>query len=152
MYTNQFKRSLFSLLIFSVLVLTAIPTLAQERVYEEGSVWDVSYVRTEPGQFDTYLANLEQVWKQVLDRAIESGDVLSYKVISAQAAFSGDWDLMLLTEYPNMAALDGIQERMDPIVEEVIGSMSTVSESTVERRKLREILGGKIARELIFIE
>lgn len=136
---------------FFLLASTA-PAHAQETVYQDGSVWDISYIRTEPGQFDNYMANLNQVWKQVLDQAIEEGHILSYRVFSSQPVNRDDWNLMLLVEYPNMAALDNLQEKYAPIRNAVLGSLQQANQATTERRALREILGGKLARELTFIE
>ncbi len=140
------KRILLPLLA----LLIASPALAQEPVYEEGSVWAISYVRTEPGQFDNYLEELSQVWKRLNDMAVERGYILSYHMLSSQAANRDDWDLMLLVEYPNMAALDNVEERYAPLRHEILGSMTEANEADRVRRVLREIVGGKLARELVF--
>lgn len=133
-----------------VLAALALPTdgVAQERPYTEGTVWDVSYVRTAPGQFDAYLRDLTAHWKRVNDEAIRQGHIVSYKILTAQPSDRDDWNLMLLVEYPNMAALDNAAEKFDPLVAQVFGSIPASEEATVERSQLREILGGKLAREL----
>ncbi len=132
------------------LVMLAVPTegIAQERPYTEGTVWDVSYVRTAPGQFDAYLRDLTAHWKRVNDEAIRQGHIVSYKILTAEPSDRDDWNLMLLVEYPNMAALDNAAEKFDPLVARVFGSIPASEEATVERSQLREILGGKLAREL----
>lgn len=122
---------------------------AQERPYTNGSVWDVTYVKTTPGHFDDYLEDLAQGWKKVNDAAMEKGLIKSYKIISAPAANGEDWDLILLTEYPNWAVFDGADEKFDPIVEEVLGNLGRQSQATIDRSKLRVILGSKMGQELV---
>ena len=121
---------------------------AQDHPYSEGSVWQVTYVKTAPGHFEDYLRDLAGGWKRVNDAAIEAGHVLSYRILAAPAANPGDWDLMLLVEVPNMAALDDGFAKFDPIVAQVFGSLPESQQATVRRSELREILGDKVAREI----
>lgn len=142
-------RFLIALLV--ALAWAAPPAAAQDAPpYAEGSVWDVSYVRTEPGQFDAYMENLRGNWARGLDLAIERGYVLSYRVISGEPANRDDWDIMLLVEYPNMAALDNAQEKSAEIARVMSQTRQQSSEMTAQRVQLRELLGGKLARELTF--
>lgn len=122
---------------------------AQDRPYEETTVWDISYVKTTPGNFNNYLRDLAAGWKRVNDEAMERGYIESYKILTGQAGHPGDWDLMLLIEYENMAALDGAFEKFDPMIDEVFGTMDDADQATVVRSQLREILGGKLAREIV---
>lgn len=124
--------------------------LAQERVYDQGTVWNITYVRTEPGQFDAYMANLNSLYRPILDEQIKRGMIKSYKIIGAQPGNAKDWDLMLMVETENWAAFDVPQEEFDKIVDRVAGESFDDNEATVDRRKLREILGGKSGQELVF--
>ena len=62
-----------------LLCIVAIPVIAQdnERVYKEGSVWSISYIKTKPGQFDTYLKNLNETWKLYQEQYIKDGKTIS---------------------------------------------------------------------------
>ncbi|MDX1622886.1 MAG: hypothetical protein R3199_02780 [Gemmatimonadota bacterium] len=122
---------------------------AQDRPYEETTVWDISYVKTTPGNFNNYLRDLAAGWKRVNDEAMNRGYIESYKILTGQAGHPGDWDLMLLIEYENMAALDGAFEKFDPMIDEIFGGMDDADQATVVRSQLREILGGKLAREIV---
>jgi hypothetical protein len=121
---------------------------AQDHPYTEGSVWQVTYVKTAPGHFEDYLRDLAGGWKRVNDAAIEAGHILSYKILAAPASHRDDWDLMLLVEVPNMAALDDGLAKFDPIVAQVFGSLPESQQATVQRSELRTILGDKVAREI----
>ncbi|MGI9264663.1 MAG: hypothetical protein ACR2QU_07030 [Gammaproteobacteria bacterium] len=130
--------------------LFASSVYGQERVYDQGTVWNITYVRTEPGQFDAYMANLNSLYRPILDEQIKSGLITSYKIISAQPGNTKDWDLMLMIESPNWASFDTPQEELDKIMDKVAGSNFDDSSATVDRRKLRQILGGKSGQELVF--
>lgn len=144
------KAPQWTVLLFAplALVLLAEPAAAQDRPYTEGTVWEVTYVRTEPGRTEDYLRNLQANWKRVNDAAIEEGYVVSYKILSSAPGDQDDWDLLLLVEYPNMAVFDGAEAKFDPIQESVAGPRPQQQQATVERGQLRTIMGERLAREL----
>lgn len=143
------KKAVFTpIVLFAALLLWPVDGQAQERPYEEGSVWDVSYVKTSPGHYNDYLRDLQAGWKKVNDEAMKRGYIESYKILSAEPSHPGDWDLLLLIEYENMAALDGAAEKYDPLIAEIFGNVDDADQATVVRSQLREILGGKLAREI----
>jgi len=53
-----------------------------------------------------------------------------------------------MVEYPNMAALDGLRDKMDPIVAKVMGNEDQRRATAVKRLDVREILGTKTMREI----
>ncbi len=139
------------------LLLTAIITffisdqsIAQERSYTEGSVWNISLIKTKAPYFDDYMNDLNNGWKKVMDEAKKQGIILSYMVLTQSAKDNEDWDLALLIEYKNMAAFDGLREKMEKIQTSLFGSQETRKDSAVKRNELREMLGSKIARQLLF--
>jgi hypothetical protein len=125
-------------------------TAAQQNVpYTEGSVWDLTFVRVNPGMEDDYLNNLRANWKRIGDEAKRQGLVLSHKVIFTPAANRDDWDLLLMVEYKNMAAFDGLRQKYEPIVAKLVGPQTERRTRAVQRNEIREIVGGKLGRELI---
>lgn len=140
-----------SLLLAALTCGSVSGAVAQERPYSQGTVWDVTYVKTEPGQFDAYMNDLRNNWRRTMEAAKAEGHVVSYRVISSERGNPQDWNLLLLVEYPNMAALDNSMAIMERISREVLQrNPQQQSEATVQRGQLREILGGKLGRELIF--
>jgi hypothetical protein len=109
----------------------------------------MSFIRTEPGRFDDYLKNLNGLWRKANEEAMKQGLVLSYKVVAANAATKDDWDLLLLVEYKNMAAFDGLDAKVRAIVNK-LASEEEQEKGTESRAKMREIIGGKLGRELTF--
>ena len=132
-----------------LVVLLPANSTAQELPYKEGAVWDVTFVRTKPGMTNDYLTNLASVWRKELEEAKKQGLVLSYKILSGWAAHKDDWDLMLITEYKNMAALDGSAEKFEAIAAKVVGSQQTQKGGYVKRSEMRDIIGYKLLREII---
>jgi hypothetical protein len=118
--------------------------------YTEGSVWNVTLVKVKTGFTVDYLRSLAATTKKIYDEAKKQKLVLSYKILSAEAATPGDWDIMILVEYKNMAALDGLHEKMRAIVLPMLGGEDPARQLQTKRLEIREILGEKVARELIF--
>lgn len=118
--------------------------------YTEGTVWSLSFVRSKPGMTNDYLRNLAAEWRKVADEMKKEGLIVSYKVLMGNAANKEDWDVMTLIEYKNMAALDGIDEKVEAIATKILGNEEKVKGGYIKRSEIREILGEKIVREVIF--
>ncbi|HSN49811.1 MAG TPA: hypothetical protein VLR52_01185, partial [Bacteroidales bacterium] len=95
------RKHILSLL---VLIMLGISTslFSQDKVYTDGSVWSVSFIRTTTGMGDTYLKDLKSTWKGIHDDAMKQGLILSYKILQGSRANPDDWDIMLLVEYKNL--------------------------------------------------
>ena len=135
----------------ALLILAPADGLAQDDSYTEGSVWNVTFVRTTEGHFDDYMDNLRTGWRAVMDEAKADGTVLSYMVLSHAPRTRNDWDLMLLVEYPNFAALDGLSDKMDAFAARHIGATQDQrQEALISRGELRTIMGEALAQKLNF--
>jgi hypothetical protein len=121
---------------------------AQGRPYTEGSVWFLSMIRTTPGFEDDYLRSLTTTWKRVTDEAKRQGVVLSYKILSANPAGPDDWDLLLMVELKNWAAIDGITDKFEAIQQKIIGGEDAQRQLATKRLEIRRILASKNAQEL----
>ena len=131
----------------SLLALTGT-AVAAERPYSEGVVVNVSSVRTEPGQFEAYMAYLAGPYKKMMEEQKAAGIILDYSVYVTTPRSPGDPDIYLLTVYKNMAALDGLNERTDPIQQKMFGDLAQRGAATVERGKMRTVIGGLQMRKL----
>ena len=76
--------------------------------------------------------------------------ILSYEVGTASPANKEDWDIVLIIEYKNMAALDGLEEKLRDVAEKAVGSSEKQEDRSKERGKIREVLGTKLVRQLKF--
>ena len=143
------RRSIFSVAAFAVLALAPAALRAQGRPYTEGSVWDITMVRTVEGMSDDYLRSLAGTWRRTLDEAKKQGIVLSYRVIVTSTSGPDDWDLLLMVEYKNWAAFDGLADKMEPIERKVVGTEDQTRELMTKRLVIRHILGDKTGQELL---
>jgi len=116
--------------------------------YTEGPVWNITMVRTKAGMTDDYLKNLAGAYKSTSEAMKKEGIIMDYKILLGNAASPQDYDLLLMTEFKNMAALDDLRAKTDPIERKLIGSEAQMREGSVKRAEIREILGDKIMREI----
>jgi hypothetical protein len=116
--------------------------------YTEGTVWNVTMVRTKPGMDDQYLKGLAKSFKGTLDEAKKENLIVSYKILIGNAATSNDFNILLMVESKNMAALDNSREKFDPIAKKVEGSVEEQEKTMVKRLDIREIVGEKLMREV----
>jgi len=116
--------------------------------YTEGPVWDITMVKTKPGLDDEYLKSIAQTFKGVMEEQKKQGIVMDYKVLLGDAADRNDFNILLMVEFKNMAAFDGLREKTDPIMSKVMGSEDAQRQMAVKRLDVREILGNKTMREV----
>lgn len=144
-------KKLILLLSAAILLTTSTSlTLAQEdHAYTEGAVLVVDFVRTQPGMFDEYMRYLDKTYKPILDEAKKAGIVVDWAVYGATPRDPQDADVIFTITYKNMAALDNLQARMDPLAKKAFGSLPKAAAAAVDREKLRKDLGTQLVRQLI---
>ncbi|POY35026.1 hypothetical protein C3K47_17365 [Solitalea longa] len=118
--------------------------------YTESSVWDITMIRVKPGMGEDYLKSLNGGLRKLYDEAIKQGLLVSYKILSGDASGQGDWNMLILVEYKNMAALDGLSDKMDAMEQKVVGNEDVQKKIMVSRVDMRDIIGTKLMRELKF--
>src|ERR1700746_3051587 len=116
--------------------------------YTEGGVWQITMVKTKPGMSDDYLKALAKIFKSTNDEAKRQGIITDYKILAGNAATQQDYDILLMVEYPNMAALDGLRDKTDPIGAKMVGTEDQQRQMGVKRLEIREIMGDKTMREI----
>jgi hypothetical protein len=133
-----------------VMFISTISSFAQDKVYTEGSVWSVSFIKTNTGMEDQYIKDLKSSWRVVHDEALRQGLILSYKILAGSAAYPQDYDMMLLVEYKNLAGMEGNQDKWDAIFKKVIGNDDAMSKLMATRVNTRTIFGEKLFREVVY--
>jgi hypothetical protein len=116
--------------------------------YTEGGVWQVTMVKTKAGMSDDYLKALAKIFKTTNDEAKKQGIITDYKILVGDASTPQDYDILLMIQYPNMAALDNLREKTDPIANKMIGSDDQQRQMAVKRLEIRDIMGDKTMREV----
>jgi len=116
--------------------------------YNEGPVWTLTMIKTKTGLADEYLKQITGTVKPVYDEEKKQNIILDYKILNGEASSPQDFNIVILVEYPNWAAFDHLRDKMDPIVEKVMGTEDQRSATAVKRLEIREILGTKTMREI----
>lgn len=116
--------------------------------YTEGPVWVLTMIKTKTGLDDDYLRQISGTVKPIYDEEKKQKIILDYKILSGDPAGRDDFNILIMVEYPNMAALDGLRDKMDPLIEKVMGSEEQRRATAVKRLDIREILGAKTMREI----
>lgn len=143
------KKYLLAAAVAAFMTVWAGPCPAQsDAPYTEGSVWQITMVHTKPGMGDDYLKGLAKNLKTSLEEEKKQGLIVSYKVLIGEAATPGDFDIMNMVEFKDMAALDGLREKTDPIAQKVIGGADQQRQGAMKRAEIREIVGSKLMREI----
>ncbi len=136
-------------LVVLLLCLAPAGAMAQQKPYTEGSVMTVSYIQIKPGMFDNYVQWLDTKWKPLMEAQKKAGLITAYSVFNSPARDREDWNMVLTVTYKNMAALDGFDDRADPIARRLMGSDNDQNKATIDRGEMREVLGARMLRELV---
>src|SRR4029077_12949023 len=116
--------------------------------YTEGPVWAITMVKTKAGMSDDYLKMLAKIYKNESEEAKKQGFLLDYKILLGDTATPQDFDILLMQEFANMAALDGLGEKFDPIDRKMSRSLEAEAQGAIKRMEGREIMGNKLMREI----
>ena len=137
--------------VLGLMLLFAAPAVAQQtaRPYTEGPVTDVQFIRVKFGHFDQYLAFLAGPYKQSMEEQRKAGVITGWAVYASDRRDDEDWNIALTTVYRNMAALDNLRDRVDPIDSRVYGSLEKTNDAAVKRSEMRDIVGNRLLRQLI---
>jgi hypothetical protein len=131
------------------LLLPVSAVAQQQRPYTEGNVVTASYLRTKPGMFEQYMKYLQGPYKQLLEAEKKAGIVVDYAVLTSAPRGKDDWDVLLTVTFKNMAALDGLDDRTDPIADKVMGPLEQRNRAAIDRGAMREVIGSRLLRELV---
>jgi hypothetical protein len=127
----------------------ALPMLAQAKPYHEGSVWQIQYIHVKAGMEDRYSRYLAGDWKKEQEAMKKAGYVLSYKAISTEAHAPTDPNVILMTEYKDLTTLEANADKRDQLGQELFGGTQKVEAGYVDRSSYRDIIGGRLAREIV---
>jgi hypothetical protein len=131
-------------------LLLGISLYAQmERPTRNGTVWELSFIHVKPGMDSAYNKYLASDWKKEQEALKSAGVILSYKVIGTEAHSPNDWDLMLMVEFKDLATREANQDKADALLQKMFGGDEKVMQGYKERSDIREVLGTRLAREII---
>jgi hypothetical protein len=127
---------------------TTTATKSSGAPYIEGSVWTLTMIKTKTGFDDDYFRQISGTVKPIYDEEKKQKIILDYKILMGDSHNRDEANIIILVQYPNMAALDGLRDKMDPLIEKVMGNEDQRRATAVKRLDIREILGTKTMREI----
>jgi len=119
------------------------------RPYRNGSVWEISMIRMKPGMETAYLNYVATDWKRVQESAKKEGLILSYRVLTTEGHGQTDWNMLLMTEYKDLATLEASEQKSDAFFQKAVGDDQKQMAGYKERLEIREVIGTRLAREIV---
>ncbi len=133
----------------AALLLVAVSASAQiYKYYSPGTIWTVTTIRIKSGMDPAYLQYLDGQFKKESDTMVKAGYMKSYKILRTLDDDSS-WNMLILREYKNLAAMEADEEKADELARQLTGDDQMQMKGYEDRSKIREVLGTKTARELI---
>ncbi len=128
-----------------------MPALAADMAppFAIGPVWDYTEIKTKDGHFDDYMRWLSTEWKAQEEALKKAGYIMDYKVFVLADPRGDDPDILLATEYKNMAAMDTPVAEMYAFEAEQMGSVDKANAEQAARGSIRTIMGDVLTREVI---
>ena len=146
----MWKERLLGVGLAVCLLLLGVSVYAQMvRPTHPGTVWELSFIHVRPGMDTAYEKYLASDWRKEQETLKAAGIILSYKVIEAESHAPNDWDLMLMVEYKDLATLEQNEDKADALLQKMFGGDEKVMQGYKERSEIREVLGTRLAREII---
>jgi hypothetical protein len=143
------KRVLAAAALSAAFLAVPFSAMAQAPPYSNGPVWDVSQIRTKDGRFDDYIKWVSTAWKAQEEALMKAGYIIGYKVYTVVDPRDGEPDILLCTEYKNMAVMDTPVAQMYAWAAKHLGSTKQQNQGEVSRGSMRTVMGDVLMRELI---
>ena len=145
------KRNLILVSSLFVLMLTLnMVTSAQvKRPYHDGSGWVVGVISIKPGMDNAYKNYVATDWKKQQEALKKDGQIISYMVIQTEAHSTTDWNMLLLTEYKDLATYEANLGKADNLAQTVVGDDAKQMQGYRDRLLIRDVLGNRLARQIV---
>jgi len=116
--------------------------------YEKGTVWQSVEVQTKDGHFDQYMQWISTEWKAQEEALKKDGQIVDYKVMIVTDPRYNEPDILLLTEYKNMAAFDEPVAKEYAMAEKLFGPLAKMNKEQADRASIRTVMGTTLMREV----
>ena len=143
------NRILIGVLVVAVLTLSVVVIAQVNRPYRNGTVWNIGFIRMKPGMDTAYLSYIAGDWKREQEALKKDGQIISYKILQTEAHGATDWNLMLMTEYKDLATYEKNLEKADALLQTLIGNDEKQRQGYRDRLEIREVLADRMAREIV---
>ena len=138
-------------------LLTGIASIAAADLeawtdYDIGEgVTNVTTVKVDSNMIDKYLEGLKKTWAPANDVAKELGQIESYSIFVSELPNSGDFNVVLVTNFKDSSALQPLKADYDAFMEKWGEENQAVSDELVlTYPDIRTISGEYLMREITF--
>ena len=146
--------------LFLLFICLTTPAVAQEgETWEtQETVYAVTLIRVHPNMGEQYLNNLKRTWVTGVREAMKEGLTTNYKIFQSLTPNDRGYNLLLVTEHPNLASFDATEEwrakiqRIGDAVEAIISDEESDHITSDVYPQIRDIRSAKLLREIKFIE
>jgi hypothetical protein len=145
----KIRRIVIGSLVMLVLIVGFSVFAQVNRPYHNGTVWSIAFIRMKPGMETAYMNYLAGQWKANQEASKKEGIILSYKVLSVEGHTPGEWNLMLMTEYKDLASMEANEGKADALAQKLIGNDEKQAQGYKDRSEIREVMGDRLAREIV---
>jgi hypothetical protein len=118
---------------------------------KDGPVYVAWYAHVEDGRWWDYMKFLDRVYRVELDALRSKGLIVGYQIVRSEARSHDDWNLAIILEYRNMAALDVPPEELESTELEASKAIPGIKELEKDRDNIRKVIGIRTYREIRFI-
>ena len=132
----------------AAMTLFASPAFAQDSSYSPGTVWNISNIAVEPGQFEKYMDYLAGDWKKLNEFGKKEGYVVSYHVLQVNNARIGEPNLILAVEYRDYFGNAEQLAQQKKLEAFLASSTRRMDAEFGDRKAMRKTLGGMELQEL----
>ncbi|HEY0461792.1 MAG TPA: hypothetical protein VGC97_21855 [Pyrinomonadaceae bacterium] len=136
-------------LVVLMLALSVVVWAQVNRPYRSGSVWNIGFIKMKPGMETAYLKYIAEDWKREQEALKKDGQIISYKVITTEDHGADDWNIMLMTEYKDLATMEANETKADNLAQTVSGNDEKQMQGYRDRLQIREIKENRLAREIV---
>lgn len=145
------KHNRITTALIAVLMLTlSVVVYAQvSRPFRNGTVWNIGFIQMKPGMETAYLNYIATDWKRSQEALKKDGQIISYKVITTETHGRDDWNIMLMTEYKDLATMEANQAKEDTLMQTIVGTDEKQMQGYRDRLQIREVLEGRTGREIV---
>ncbi len=144
-------------LIIALVAVTALVAQPRETWNVGESVYQVATIDLEPNADAQYLNQMKRTWANQMDVFKAEGLVEEYHIYRSINGYDGDFDLLLMVKYKNLAIFDSNtknNKRWDDAIEKVRKKISEEQSQEITSKfpASRTILDEKLMREITFMK
>jgi len=145
------------IILISLFTFTALFAQAGETWTVGESVYQISTIDLEPNVDPQYLNQMKKTWGNNMEVMKAEGLIEEYHIFRSINQYDGDFDLLLMIKYKNLAILDSNpknNKKWDEATEKArkVISRDQTNQITGTFPKMRTILDQKLMREITFIK